>query len=46
MTLQTMEEPQAWALHAALAPAATACIWTITRQRLSPPTVTARDRQD
>jgi hypothetical protein len=33
MTLRTMGEPQAWALHAALALAAAACIWTIIRQR-------------
>jgi hypothetical protein len=38
ITLRTMGEPQAWALHAALALAAAACIWTIIRQRGSPPT--------
>ena len=31
MTLQTMGEPQAWVLHAALALAALACIWTALR---------------
>ena len=31
MTLQTMGEPQAWVLHAALALAAIACIWTVLR---------------
>jgi hypothetical protein len=36
MTLGTMGEPQAWALLAALALAAGACIWTIIRQRGSP----------
>jgi len=38
ITLRTMGEPQAWALHAVLALAAAACIWTIIRQRGSPPT--------
>jgi hypothetical protein len=38
VTLRTMGEPQAWALHAALALAAAPCIWTIIRQRGSPPT--------
>jgi hypothetical protein len=42
ITLRTMGEPQAWALHAALALAAAACIWTIIRQRGSPPTADAR----
>jgi Family of unknown function (DUF6064) len=37
MTLQTMQEPQAWAPYAALALAAIALIWTITRQRGSRP---------
>ena len=37
MTLQTMQEPQAWAPYAALALAAIALIWTITRQRGSLP---------
>jgi hypothetical protein len=37
MTLQTMGEPQAWAPYAALALAAAAWIWTITRQRGSLP---------
>jgi hypothetical protein len=36
MTLQTMGEPQAWALYAALALAAAAWVWTIIRQRGSP----------
>ncbi len=38
ITLQTMRESQAWALHAALALSATACIWTIIRRRRSPST--------
>jgi uncharacterized protein DUF6064 len=38
ITLRTMGEPHAWALHAPLALAATTCIWTIIRQRESPPT--------
>jgi hypothetical protein len=38
ITLRTMGEPQAWALHAALALAAAAGIWTIIRQRGSPQT--------
>ena len=38
MTLWTMGEPQAWALHAALALAAGAGIWTIFYQPGSPPT--------
>jgi len=37
MTLQTMGEPQAWALHGVLALAA-AGIWTIIRQHGTPPT--------
>ena len=36
MILRTMGEPQAWALHAALALAAAAGIWTMVRQRGSP----------
>jgi hypothetical protein len=43
MTLQTMREPQAWVLHAALALAATAWIWTIIRQRGSPKPSTASE---
>ena len=35
MTLQTMGEPQAWALHAALALAVAAWIWTITEMRMT-----------
>jgi hypothetical protein len=38
ITLRTMGEPQAWALVAALAFAAAACIWTIIRQRDAPST--------
>ena len=38
ITLWTMGEPQAWALLAAPALAAAACIWTIIRQRGSPST--------
>ena len=38
ITLSTMGEPQAWALHAALALTAAACIRTIILQRGSPPT--------
>ncbi|MDP2329200.1 MAG: DUF6064 family protein [Reyranella sp.] len=38
ITLQTMGEPQAWAPYATLVLAAAACIWTIIRQRRSPPT--------
>ena len=37
VTLQTMGEPQAWAPYAALALAAAAWVWTIIRQRGSPP---------
>ncbi|MDP1585001.1 MAG: DUF6064 family protein [Bradyrhizobium sp.] len=37
ITLRTMGEPQAWAHFSALALAAAACIWTIARQRGSPP---------
>jgi hypothetical protein len=37
MTLQTMGEPQAWAPYAALALAAAAWVWTIIRERGSPP---------
>ena len=33
LTLQTMGEPQAWAAYAAVALAAAAWIWTISRQR-------------
>ena len=38
ITLRTMGEPQGWAPHAALALAAAAWIWTISRQRKSPST--------
>jgi len=38
ITLRTMGEPQAWAHYSALALTAAACIWTIVRQRGSPPT--------
>ena len=38
ITLRTMGEPQAWVHYSALALAAAAWIWTIARQRGSPPT--------
>ena len=38
ITLRAMGEPQAWVLHAALTLTAAAGIWTIIRQRGSPPT--------
>jgi hypothetical protein len=54
ITLRTMGEAQAWVLHAALALAAAACIWTIIRQKRSSFSISSqigtedqiRDKQD